>query len=448
MPPGNTERTWLDRVVPVLTVLGCLVVAALGVGTTFNSDEWDFISRDPNALASWFAPHNQHWSTLPYLGYRLLLASVGLRTYVPYLVVLLMIHAVVVIGAYRLNRRLAGTTIAALLAVPTVFMGSGAENLFWAFQIGLLGAVACGLWALVAVDVERPGRRRIVMAALLLVASVASSAVGLVFVVVVAIDRYLRGGFRDAFAVAAVPVIAFVGWLAAVVAFGIGPARVPGPGDPAGTLGAFVGGIGAGAGALAGLGPTLGILLVPLVVAVPVLAIARRWPTRARVVAAVGGVLAMSALVAAGRTALEPGIEASPRYTYVTFVLLTLSVAEIVPVARPALSRPAVRVGAAAVLALSVAWNLLLLVEVRATFLERADYFRAIVATAVDPAALPDVPSDVPLDPYPSRDALRRLLAEYGDATRDALVPGLASQPSSGSWARARAWLEETASGG
>ena len=59
-----------------------------------------------------------------------------------------------------------GALAAVAVAILLLVYGSGFENLFWAFQIGFVGSVALGLWALVVAD--RPW-----LSALLLTLSIA-----------------------------------------------------------------------------------------------------------------------------------------------------------------------------------------------------------------------------------------------------------------------------------
>src|SRR5664279_5712238 len=62
-------------------------------GLWFFYDEWDFISSRGlhHPALGLFAPHNEHWSTLPILSYRVLLTR--LHTYLPYLLVLFLVHS-------------------------------------------------------------------------------------------------------------------------------------------------------------------------------------------------------------------------------------------------------------------------------------------------------------------------------------------------------------------
>ena len=68
--------------------------------------------------------------------YRLLLQTVGLGTYMPYLALLALLHLIVVAEVYVLARRAAGLWVGVFAAVVVAFFGSGFENLFWAMQIG------------------------------------------------------------------------------------------------------------------------------------------------------------------------------------------------------------------------------------------------------------------------------------------------------------------------
>src|SRR5215203_2597709 len=80
----------------LLTVLAVVVLIGLGLGMTFFSDEWAFIEgRSLGDPATWFPPHNEHWSTLPILLYRAMVETIGIGSYVPYLAVVAILHATV-----------------------------------------------------------------------------------------------------------------------------------------------------------------------------------------------------------------------------------------------------------------------------------------------------------------------------------------------------------------
>ena len=145
---------------------------------TFFADEWAFI--ESRALAdpgSWWAPHNEHWTTLAILVYRALVETVGIGSYVPYLVVVALLHVAVSALCYLLLERSSGPLFALAGSAIVLVFGSGFENLYWGFQISFVGSVALGLAAMVVMDAGPSPGRALVVAGLLL-ASLASSGVG------------------------------------------------------------------------------------------------------------------------------------------------------------------------------------------------------------------------------------------------------------------------------
>ncbi len=128
----------------------------------FWFDEWDFLTRGfagrPIGL---LVPHNEHWSTIPILIYRALFSVFGLRSYQPYIGVLLIAHIAVAHLLWRLMLRSeveqwVATTASALFLV----LGAAYENIVWAFQIGFVGSFAFGLGAVLVVDGQRGGAWR------------------------------------------------------------------------------------------------------------------------------------------------------------------------------------------------------------------------------------------------------------------------------------------------
>ncbi|MCJ7438387.1 MAG: hypothetical protein MUP97_11590, partial [Acidimicrobiia bacterium] len=105
----------------------------------FNADEWGFLvdrglfpKGDDLGL---LAPHNEHWSTVPVLGYRLLFSIFGVRTYLPYVVVLLLVHLLVAHLLWRVLRRVGVEDWFATVAIALfLVLGVGWENLTAAFQ--------------------------------------------------------------------------------------------------------------------------------------------------------------------------------------------------------------------------------------------------------------------------------------------------------------------------
>ena len=174
-------------IVVVAAVIGSAVILWLARTFTFYFDEWTFITTAPDwNAASLLEPHNVHPAMLPRLIYAVMLTTVGLRTYLPYMAILLALHTANVVLLFELVRRRAGDLIGLACAAILLVLGAGWENLLWAFQVSFVGSVACGLGMLLALD-GRPTRRRMPLATALLTGSLMFSGVGLFFGVAAAV---------------------------------------------------------------------------------------------------------------------------------------------------------------------------------------------------------------------------------------------------------------------
>jgi hypothetical protein len=132
--------------------------------------------------------------------------------------VLVALHVTAAGGAFVLMARRLEPAAALVATLPLLLIGSGWENLLWAFQIGFVGSVAAGTWALVAIDGDR--RAGGPLAALLLVLALACSTMGLFFVAAAAVRATLDERRRLQAVWLGLPVVAFGGWY---VLFGRGP---------------------------------------------------------------------------------------------------------------------------------------------------------------------------------------------------------------------------------
>jgi hypothetical protein len=169
-------------------IVAGLAILWLSRDFNFYFDEWDFILAAPAwTPASLLEPHNGHPSMLLRAVYALLLNTIGLRSYLPYMAVLLALHAANAVLLFELVRRRAGDLIGLAAGALLLVLGAGWENLLWAFQIGFVGSVACGLGMLIALDSPRTSRR-LPVAFALLVASLMFSGIGLFFWVAAAVQ--------------------------------------------------------------------------------------------------------------------------------------------------------------------------------------------------------------------------------------------------------------------
>ena len=196
----------------------------------FFGDEWDFLVNrglgyTPASHRSIWFPHNEHWSTLPILLWRGLYAVFHLSSYWPYLIPLLLANVAIMHLVWRLCAR-HGTDpwISTAAVVLLGFLGAGAEDLAWAFQIGFVGAVFFGLAAIVALDLPRnavlPPRRQYLASVALLASFMCSTLGDAMFVgaAVVAFSRYPR---RQALRILLPPLAVYVLWFATVGRLGI-----------------------------------------------------------------------------------------------------------------------------------------------------------------------------------------------------------------------------------
>jgi hypothetical protein len=182
----------------------------------FFGDEWAIIlnRREMWAQHRWadflFLPHNEHWSTLPILAYSTTLKIFGLSSYVPYMCVLLGVHAVGVVLFRVLTVRAGFSPWSATLASGVfLVLGSGAEDLAWGFQIGFVGSVTLGLLLLILADsaLGPPW-----LGCIVAIAGLMTSGVSLVMVLISCVVLALRCQWRRLLFFGGIPAIVFVGW--------------------------------------------------------------------------------------------------------------------------------------------------------------------------------------------------------------------------------------------
>ena len=288
----------------------------------FFGDEWEFFA---NRMSGWgrvlLEPHNEHWSTGPILAYRAVYSAVGLRSYLPYVAVLVGLHLVAAHLLWRVMNRvgvapIVSTALAAVFAV----LGSGAENLLWAFQIGFVGSVAAGLLHILLVDHAGPFGRRDRLAWVVAVVGLLFSGISVTMTATSGLVVLLRRGPRDAAATVAPPAAVYLLWLAAVGRHGLD--------DHDRTLAGMLDapaylwtGLTSAFERASGI-PGAGAVLVVLVVA---------WLLRQRAVvgapAATATAMAVGSaflflVLAVGRTGLGVGQATAGRYVYIAAALL------------------------------------------------------------------------------------------------------------------------------
>ena len=187
-------------------VFGIYVVVAfpillyLGRDYWFRGDDWGLLAGRSLQLDDLFQPQNQHWSTVPILSYRALYSTFGLRSYMPYMAVVIMLHLAVAILARVVMRRAGvGPWVATVVAGTYVLFGPGNENYFLSIQVSMMGSMVCGFAHLLLADHDGPFDKRDALGLAFGVVGLMSSGIAPPLVVIVGLAVLLRRGWLMAF---------------------------------------------------------------------------------------------------------------------------------------------------------------------------------------------------------------------------------------------------------
>jgi hypothetical protein len=299
-----TLRSRDQLIVTPGTVLAGLSVIAFGVllwlgrAHSFVEDEFDFLGRHLT-VDDVLRPHNEHLSAIPVLIYQALMAVFGTGSYVPYLTLLLLVHVVACWALYRCVGGWRGASVATIL----LFLGSGYENLFWAFQIAWLISIAAGLTAMSV----RDGRLAAALAGL----GIASSGLGLIFLFPLAVVHGRRAVWL------ALPLGLWLLWHSLL------GAPMGQPGSPGQVVAWTIVGVGWAVASVFGVGLPIGLGGA----AAAALGVLRSRDLLA--FAAILGLLAEYAIIAVARSAWPLSFAAAPRYVYVAAPFLLIIVARV-----------------------------------------------------------------------------------------------------------------------
>jgi hypothetical protein len=431
-PRSHLRTRWLDRgalgLPDVLFALACAVAVAvilyLGRYSTFFNDEWSFIAERSqwSLLDQLMRPHNEHWSLVPAVVYNALFSIVGLRSYLPYLILLMVAHVAAATAVYVLMRHHNGPLPALAGGTLLLFLGTGEDNLFWAFQMAFLGAAAAGAWAIVLL-LTRPTRRAGVVAAVLLVVAVATSGTGLFFVLALAVMLVLDDGRRRQLWVLAPAVVLYLLWYVAY-----GSAAIAAHGDLLSLASLqqvpsfVVYGAGYAMGRITGWGEQVGLVLFVILGVATALHVSGHRPLRAAAVAGFAGLIAEYALTGIVRAHLGVIQSTSSRYVYIAAILVLMAAAGWIGTRFATFRvRPAFVLGAVAVLALGA--NVSALPGGRDAYRMRADVTRASIIVIDAYGATPGVAPGTGLYPIPPKGRLDEIRDRLGLPLQDALLP-------------------------
>ncbi|MFN2471697.1 MAG: hypothetical protein ABR583_12070 [Gaiellaceae bacterium] len=193
-----------------MMLFAAVVIYRSGSGTTFYFDEWGwFLDRRPWREDIFLEPYNGHLSVFPIVVYKLLFATVGLEDYGVYRALLIAVHLACAGLVFVLVRRRVGKLLALAGVVPLLFLGAAWHDLLVAFQITFLISIAAGLGAWLAL--ESGGWFAGMLAAVLLVLSLGSSTLGIVFAVALLVELVARRPLARLW-VGAVPLALYGAW--------------------------------------------------------------------------------------------------------------------------------------------------------------------------------------------------------------------------------------------
>jgi hypothetical protein len=213
LPPGTSERVAAGAFV-AFEAAALVWLIGLGRSQWFIADEWDFLAdRTAFDLHDLVRPHNEHLSTLPILAFRGLWALVGVRSYLPYLALVVVLHLTVAALLRAVMRREGvGPWWSSLTASLLVLFGAGAFNIEYAFQVGFVGALVFGLLGLLVTDRDGSLHRDDALGLACAIAAILCSGVGVAMVTVIAFSTLVRRGWRVAAFHAGIPALLYVTW--------------------------------------------------------------------------------------------------------------------------------------------------------------------------------------------------------------------------------------------
>jgi hypothetical protein len=196
----------------VALLVNFAVLLYVGRNQWFFFDEWEPIANRAG-LGDVLASHSEHAFIIPGLSYHLLLFLFGLRTYLPFLLVTIIFQLLLTHLLWRLMLRAAVQPLVAT-AVAFIFgmLGTGYENLLWAFQMSLIGSLVCAAAALLLSDHAGPMRKSDWWAVVILSLAWMFSGVGITSALVVALAAILRRRWSAALIFAVVPTAQFFLW--------------------------------------------------------------------------------------------------------------------------------------------------------------------------------------------------------------------------------------------
>ena len=351
----------------VVAAAALLFLVWLGRDMTFYHDEFAFLLLRDLSWNGVFAPHNEHLSATLVVLYRTLVGTVGTVSYWPYLGVTFALHVVVAAIVYVVVRRETNAAWALGAMAVMLVLGSGGDDILWAFQSGTVGAVAAGMAAVVVAP------RHPAVAAVLLTIALATSGAGLAFLD--GTGEHLLLTRPGALPWLLLPVGLYLGWYLIFATSAVSPGF-------GGLLEYVLTGLSAGAaGALGSTALVVGqVALLALA-----LALGRVWSVPPVVLGLLASGVAFFVIAGLVRAQLGPDQATAPRYVYI--VAPSLIIAGAVLLAR--IPRPLGNLVGVAVLVVALVGNVILMVETHDRLVSKIECERSMTPIARGSAGNP-----------------------------------------------------------
>jgi hypothetical protein len=330
---SEAEEPLAARTFVAAVAVAAPVILYQGRDQWFYFDDWFFLepagSLAPGDLVE---PYWGHLCLLPRLLHSALFSLFGINSYLPYQLLVVAAHLAVALLLWTVARRaLVPGWVATAIAAFLLFFGPGRDNIVWAFQVSLTGAIALGLGQLVLADHDGPVGRRDAVAATLGLLAVATANSGVVVVMGTVVAVMLRRGLRPALVQAAPAGTAFGLWWLLVSRHEPTPVdfTASGPGE----LVEYGWGLVRDLAAVAGPGPTgwvwLALTAFGGFVAVAGVRSQPRWAASVGLLVSAAAFLVLVSFQRGGTLDASFGVDPAPgRYTYV-LVALTLPVVAV-----------------------------------------------------------------------------------------------------------------------
>jgi hypothetical protein len=194
--------------------LAAAYIVTLGSKLSFLLDDWGYIVlRRGTEFENWVRPDNEHFVAGPMTVWKLLIATFGIDSMLPFKLVSTALFLLGVWFLYLWVRRRVGEWVALIGMVALLFCGAAFDDLLWFASITFLGSLLGGLAMLVALDrQDRTGDR---LACLGLTFSLLFSSLWVAFAAGAALDVFLRRRERPWLGrvfIVAIPALIYVAW--------------------------------------------------------------------------------------------------------------------------------------------------------------------------------------------------------------------------------------------